>query len=112
MRLVKYESYIVTVKSASCLPAGEYLLYFQNVFVFEETCSCGLAILNFSGSPDDSSVFFNFYADDEIAIRKYEQCISKVMLQRSDQLHLQKKVRYKGGTYEYIIRSGLSDLHG
>lgn len=50
MRLVKYESYIVTVKSASCLPAGEYLLYFQNVFVFEETCSCGLAILNFSGS--------------------------------------------------------------
>ena len=48
MRLVKYESYIVTVKSASCLPAGEYLLYFQNVFVFEETCSCGLAILNFS----------------------------------------------------------------
>lgn len=40
MRLVKYESYIVTV--------------------------------NFSGSPDDSSVFFNFYADDEIAIRKYE----------------------------------------
>lgn len=42
MRLVKYESYIVTVKSASCLPAGEYLLYFQ------------------------------FYADDEIAIRKYE----------------------------------------
>lgn len=51
MRLVKYESYIVTVKSASCLPAGEYLLYFQNVFVFEETCSCGLAILNFSGSP-------------------------------------------------------------
>ena len=28
MRLVKYESYIVTVKSASCLPAGEYLLYF------------------------------------------------------------------------------------
>ena len=112
MRLVKYESYIVTVKSASCLPAGEYLLYFQNVFVFEETCSCGLAILNFSGSPDDSSVFFNFYADDEIAIRKYEQCISKVMLQRSDQLHLQKKMRYKGGTYEYIIRSGLSDLHG
>ena len=72
MRLVKYESYIVTVKSASCLPAGEYLLYFQNVFVFEETCSCGLAILNFSGSPDDSSVFFNFYADDETAIRKYE----------------------------------------
>ena len=112
MRLVKYESYIVTVKSASCLPAGDYLLYFQNVFVFEETCSCGLAILNFSGSPDDSSVFFNFYADDEIAIRKYEQCISKVMLQRSDQLHLQKKMRYKGGTYEYIIRSGLSDLHG
>ena len=112
MRLVKYESYIVAVKSASCLPAGEYLLYFQNVFVFEETCSCGLAILNFSGSPDDSSVFFNFYADDEIAIRKYEQCISKVMLQRSDQLHLQKKMRYKGGTYEYIIRSGLSDLHG
>ena len=48
MRLVKYESYIVTVKSASCLPAGDYLLYFQNVFVFEETCSCGLAILNFS----------------------------------------------------------------
>ena len=112
MRLVKYESYIVTVKSASCLPAGEYLLYFQNVFIFEETCSCGLAILNFSGSPDNSSVFFNFYADDEIAIRKYEQCISKVMLQRSDQLHLQKKMRYKGGTYEYIIRSGLSDLHG
>ena len=112
MRLVKYESYIVTVKSASCLPAGDYLLYFQNVFVFEETCSCGLAILNFSGSPDDSSVFFNFYADDEIAIRKYEQCISKVMLQRSDQLHLQKKMRYKGGTYEYIIKSGLSDLHG
>ena len=34
------------------------------------------------------------------------------MLQRSDQLHLQKKMRYKGGTYEYIIRSGLSDLHG
>lgn len=107
MRLVKYESYIVTVKSASCLPAGEYLLYFQNVFVFEETCSCGLAILNFSGSPDDSSVFFNFYADDEIAIRKYEQCISKVMLQRSDQLHLQKKMRYKGGTYEYIIKTSL-----
>ena len=50
MRLVKYESYIVTVKSASCLPAGDYLLYFQNVFVFEETCSCGLAILNFSES--------------------------------------------------------------
>lgn len=36
MRLVKYESYIVTVKSVSCLPAGEYLLYFQNVFVFEK----------------------------------------------------------------------------
>ena len=53
MRLVKYESYIVTVKSASCLPAGEYLLYFQNVVVFEETCSCGLAILNFSESLDD-----------------------------------------------------------
>ena len=107
MRLVKDESYIVTVKSASCLPAGEYLLYFQNVVVFEETCSCGLAILNFSESLDDSSVFFNFYADDEIAIRKYEQCISKVMLQRSDQLHLQKKMRYKGGTYEYIIKTGL-----
>ena len=111
MRLVKYESYIVTVKSASCLPAGEYLLYFQNVFVFEETCSCGLAILNFSGSPDDSSVFFNFYADDEIAIRKYEQCISKVMLQRSDQLHLQKKMRYKGGTYEYIFKTSLRSVY-
>lgn len=37
---------------------------------------------------------------------------TKIMLQRSDQLHLQKKMRYKGGTYEYIIRSGLSDLHG
>lgn len=36
MRLVKYESYIVTVKSASCLPAGEYLLYFQNVFVLKK----------------------------------------------------------------------------
>ena len=72
MILVKNESYIVTVKSASCLPAGEYLLYVQNVFVFEETCSCGLAILNFSESPDDSSVFFNFYADDEIAIRENE----------------------------------------
>lgn len=72
MRLVKNESYIVTVKSASCLPAGEYLLYFRNVFVLEEICTCGLAILNFSESPEDSSVFFNFYADDEIAIRKYE----------------------------------------
>ena len=72
MILGKNESYIVTVRSASCLPAGEYLLYFQNVFVFEETCSCGLAILNFSESPDDSSVFFNFYADDEIAIRENE----------------------------------------
>lgn len=107
MRLVKYESYIVTVKSASCLPAGDYLLYFQNVFVFEETCSCGLAILNFSGSPDDSSVFFNFYADDEIAIRKYEQCISKVTLQRSDQSCTCEKMRYKGGTYEYIFKTSL-----
>ena len=27
MRLVKYESYIVTVKSASCLPAGDYVIF-------------------------------------------------------------------------------------